>query len=127
MLPLAVASYNVLADAYVRPERYAGVPLVALDFMSREPLLLRRVAGLGADVVCLQEVEHALYPTLEDYLRPQGYVGHYARKGNNKPDGCATFVRGAVQDRSHANPQLCRRQHSAEVFADRLRGAASLS
>ena len=29
----------------------------------------------------------------EEYLRPQGYVGHYARRGNNKPDGCATFVR----------------------------------
>ena len=54
-MPLAVASYNVLADAYVHPERYPGVPLVALDFMSREPLLLRRVAALGADVICLQE------------------------------------------------------------------------
>jgi mRNA deadenylase 3'-5' endonuclease subunit Ccr4 len=96
-MPLSVASYNVLADAYVRPERYPGVPLVALDFMAREPLLLRRVAGLGADVICLQEVEHAFFPALDGHLRTRGYVGHYVRKGNNKPDGCATFVREAVK------------------------------
>ena len=38
-MALAVASYNVLADAYVRPERYPGVPLASLDFMTREPAL----------------------------------------------------------------------------------------
>lgn len=96
-MPLAVASYNVLADAYVRPERYPGVPLVALDFMSREPLLLRRIAGLGADVICLQEVEHSLFPTLEEYLRAQRYVGLYGRRGENRPDGCATFVRETLK------------------------------
>jgi mRNA deadenylase 3'-5' endonuclease subunit Ccr4 len=92
-MTLAAASYNVLADAYVRPERYPGVPLAALDFMAREPALLRRIAGLGADVVCLQEVEHSLFASLDGHLRSRGYVGHYARKGNDKPDGCATFVR----------------------------------
>lgn len=96
-MPLAVASYNVLADAYVRPERYPGVPLVALDFMTREPLLLRRIAHLGADVICLQEVEHALFASLEGHLRTRGYLGHYARKANNKPDGCATFVRESLK------------------------------
>jgi mRNA deadenylase 3'-5' endonuclease subunit Ccr4 len=92
-MTLAVASYNVLADAYVRPERYPGVPLPCLDFMTREPALLRRIAGLDADVICLQEVEHALFTSLEGHLRSRGYLGHYARKGNDKPDGCATFVR----------------------------------
>jgi mRNA deadenylase 3'-5' endonuclease subunit Ccr4 len=96
-MPLVVASYNVLADAYVRPDRYPGVPLVALDFMTREPLLLRRIAGLGADVICLQEVEHALYLSLEGHLQTRGYLGHYARKGNGKPDGCATFVRESLK------------------------------
>jgi mRNA deadenylase 3'-5' endonuclease subunit Ccr4 len=95
-MPLIVASYNVLADAYVTPERYPGVPLAALDFMVRGPSLLRRIAGLGADVICLQEVEPSLYVSLEGHLKTRGYIGHYARKGAGKPDGCATFIREAM-------------------------------
>jgi mRNA deadenylase 3'-5' endonuclease subunit Ccr4 len=92
-MALLVASYNVLADAYVTPERYPGVPLASLDFMGRGPALLRRIAGLGADVICLQEVETSLFTSLEGHLGARGYLGHYAHKGSDKPDGCATFLR----------------------------------
>ena len=49
---ISVATYNLLADAYIKPEHY---PLVAPeDFLpqNRHPKLDARVAGLGTDVIC---------------------------------------------------------------------------
>lgn len=57
-------------------------------------MLLERIAGLNADVLCLQEVEEDAYQALAAKL--SGYEGRYAHKGKQKPDGCATFWRGAA-------------------------------
>jgi endonuclease/exonuclease/phosphatase family metal-dependent hydrolase len=92
----SVASYNVLADAYVHADRYPGVPPALLPIGHRKPLLCDRVAGLGADVICLQEVESDVYKALDERLQPLGYEGRYARKGRGLPDGCAAFVRTAA-------------------------------
>lgn len=90
---ISVATYNVLADAYIRPERY---PLVAPeDFLPerRHPKLDARVEALGADVICAQEVDIAAFRRFDDRLRLLGYRGRWAHRGGGKPDGCATFVR----------------------------------
>src|SRR5690349_18495440 len=92
----SVASYNVLADAYVHADRYPGVPPPLLPMGHRKPLLRARVAGLAADVICLQEVEGDLFRDLEEHLGPLGYEGRYARKGRGLADGCAAFVRTAA-------------------------------
>jgi len=90
---LSVATYNLLADAYIKPEHY---PLVAPeDFLpeNRHPKLDARVATLDTDVICAQEIDHATFRRLDDRLRPRGYRGRWAHRGGGKPDGCATFVR----------------------------------
>ena len=87
---MIVASYNILADSYIRPEYYPGVPAEQLDPRNRRPVLLERVAELRAQVVCLQEVEHDVFEELRNRM-PQ-MRGHYLQKGRGKPDGCATFV-----------------------------------
>ncbi len=95
-MAFAVASYNILADAYVHADRYPGVPPPLLPIGYRKPLLCGRVAGLGADVICLQEVESDVYRALDEHLRPLGYEGRYARKGRGLADGCAAFIRSAA-------------------------------
>jgi mRNA deadenylase 3'-5' endonuclease subunit Ccr4 len=88
-----LASYNVLADAYLRRGWYPKVPPELLERRRRRAALLERVAGLGADVLCLQEVEKGALADLAERLRPLGYLVHHARKAAGKPDGCATLVR----------------------------------
>lgn len=90
---IVIASYNVLADAYIRPEYYRNCDAADFAPATRHPRLLERVAGLDADVLCLQEVEAAMFERLETRLRPLGYRGAWERKGGGKPDGCATFWR----------------------------------
>src|SRR5688572_6528119 len=87
-----VATYNVLATAYIKPEWYPGVSDHLLRAETRVPALVRHVEALGADVLCLQEVEPDVFAALGDRLGPLGYAGYYQQKGRNRPDGCATFV-----------------------------------
>ncbi len=48
------------------------------------------------DILCLQEVEESVFDVMRVALREADYEGVYARKGLNRPDGCATFFRTAV-------------------------------
>src|SRR5262245_23724383 len=94
-MSFTVATYNVLATAYINPQWYPGVPEDLLRPETRVSALIRHVEALGVDVLCLQEVEPDVFTALKDRLGPLGYAGFYERKGRNRPDGCATFVRTA--------------------------------
>lgn len=89
---MKIVSYNVLADCYVKPEMFPLVRPEHLDRGYRRRLLIERLVGYAADVICLQEVEEEVFGELQTRLT--GYQGVLARKGGGKPDGCATFVRG---------------------------------
>lgn len=90
---LTVASYNVLADPCIKPEYYPLCDPVDLEPEIRQPRLVRRVRGLGTDVICLQEVTQPVYDVLVSSLAQSGYVGYLMLKTSGKPFGCATFVR----------------------------------
>lgn len=90
---LAVATYNILADAYVKPEYYPRCAPEDFAPSNRHPKLDARVTTLGTDVICLQEVEYAAFTRIDALLRPNGYRGRWAHRPGGKPDGCATFVR----------------------------------
>jgi mRNA deadenylase 3'-5' endonuclease subunit Ccr4 len=94
-LSLSIASYNVLADSYIKPQWYPNVDPEVLRWDRRKFALAERVARLDADIVCLQEVEADAYALLERSLAAKGYNGVYAKKGAGKPDGCAMFFREA--------------------------------
>jgi mRNA deadenylase 3'-5' endonuclease subunit Ccr4 len=95
-LSFSVATYNVLATAYIQPARYRRSPALVLDPSWRTPALVRHVSSLDADILCLQEVEIETFAALRARLTVLGYLAQYARKQGGKPDGCATFYR---QDR----------------------------
>lgn len=91
---VVIATYNVLAHAYVRADRYPGIDPAIFDRTSRENAIAERVRHLAADVVCLQEVERGMFASLTTALAPDGYVGCFEKKGGSRPDGCAVFFRG---------------------------------
>jgi mRNA deadenylase 3'-5' endonuclease subunit Ccr4 len=95
-MSFAVATYNVLATAYLGKGDYSAVPPDLLDPDWRTPALVRHVASLDTDIVCLQEVEADVFAALQDGLGPLGYVGLCECKDRGKPDGCATFFRTGV-------------------------------
>jgi endonuclease/exonuclease/phosphatase family metal-dependent hydrolase len=92
-MAFTIATLNVLADAYIKPEWYPYSPLDLLRPGRRLPALADHVAALDADVLCLQEVEPAAFAALDRRLTPAGYTGDLALKGGGKPDGCAAFTR----------------------------------
>jgi endonuclease/exonuclease/phosphatase family metal-dependent hydrolase len=51
------------------------------------------VRRLGADIVCLQEVEDSVFAALSAGLRELDFFGQFTKKIQGKPDGCATFIR----------------------------------
>ncbi|MET0464574.1 MAG: endonuclease/exonuclease/phosphatase family protein [Chitinophagaceae bacterium] len=89
-------SYNILANSYTNPEWYTHVNSEALAWGARRLALTERIKRLDADVICLQEVEEDAYTLIDFNLRKKGYTGVYAKKGCDKPDGCATFFRHEV-------------------------------
>lgn len=87
----SAATYNILADAYVKPGRYPHSPPAALEPGTRRQRLLARVSALAVDLLCLQEVEPAAHAAIAGRLGDE-YVGVYApRRG--RPDGASLFVR----------------------------------
>jgi mRNA deadenylase 3'-5' endonuclease subunit Ccr4 len=86
-----LASYNVLADSYIKLEYYPRTPREHLDPAWRRPALVEHVAHLDPDILCLQEVERATFEAIR--ARLSTHTGEYAPKLGRKPDGCALFFR----------------------------------
>jgi len=93
---MLVATYNVLANAYVEPEWYPEVPKPLLEPERRRAALVARLEAVNADVWCFQEVEQETADAFTSALTARGYQGRWQRKGSGRPDGCATFWRGAT-------------------------------
>ena len=92
-MSFTVATYNILANAYIQYTWYQRTPKQVLDPAWRLPALVRYVSELATDVVCLQEVESDVFAGLNTRLLAAGYLAQYACKRASKPDGCATFYR----------------------------------
>lgn len=91
-----VATYNVLASAYIQRAWYRRTPALVLDPAWRVPALVQHISKLGADMLCLQEVEPETFVALRTTLDERGYGGQYVRKLRQRPDGVAIFYRRAA-------------------------------
>jgi len=82
-------TWNVLADAYIRPEYYPSVPPALLAPGVRTQAIAELVEASDADVACLQEVEPAVLGAL-------GAAGRWdvrRAKKRGKPDSCVIAAR----------------------------------
>jgi mRNA deadenylase 3'-5' endonuclease subunit Ccr4 len=113
-----VVSWNVLADAYVRASYYPRTPRELLGPGARTEAIVSTLDAIGADVVCLQEVEPALVAALI------GWRVHYGQKPG-KPEGCAILMRDALRADTLALPDaqvaVLARTHVAGVATTHLR------
>ena len=92
-LSFTVASYNILADAYIQRAGYPRTPRMVLNPAWRRRALVERVGALQADILCLQEVEPRIHAALGARLGVLGYGAQYGGKNGARPDGCALFFR----------------------------------
>ncbi len=113
-----VASYNVLAPAYLKPEWYPFTKAELLDPERRLPALAEKLVELSADILCLQEVEEAAFAVCERRLSPLGFTGKLMLKMDGRPDGCAIFVR----DREIALERVSRLVYDDARLARRASG-----
>ena len=88
-----MATYNVLATAYIGQGIFPRTEPILLDPRHCIPVCAARIEDLDADVVRLQEVEDGMFAEIDCRLSPLGYDGALTKKGGSKPDGCAVFVR----------------------------------
>jgi mRNA deadenylase 3'-5' endonuclease subunit Ccr4 len=93
-MSFTVATYNVLASAYIQRAHYPRTPAMVLNPVWRVPALVQYISRLKADILCLQEVEPEFFVALRTSLGEMGYGAHYARKYARRPEGCAIFFRG---------------------------------
>ena len=91
MTTFTAVTYNVLAQSFVRPDRYPLCSPEALDPARRHALLLARVEALDADLLCLQELEPAVFDDVRALLEPTHDAAH--AKHGRRPDGIAVFAR----------------------------------
>ena len=89
----AAVSYNILATAYVHRSRYPNTADAILDPAWRTPAVVKHIVAMEADLLCLQEVEPAVFEALQAALAAQGFAGEYARKLGKRPEGLAVFFR----------------------------------
>uniref|UniRef100_A0A8C0BGZ2 Phosphodiesterase 12 n=1 Tax=Buteo japonicus TaxID=224669 RepID=A0A8C0BGZ2_9AVES len=91
-------SYNILADAYAQTEfsrtvLYPYCAPYALELDYRQNLLKKELAGYSADLICLQEVDKAVFAdSLAPALDAFGLEGLFRIK-EKQHEGLATFYR----------------------------------
>jgi mRNA deadenylase 3'-5' endonuclease subunit Ccr4 len=91
---IRVVSWNVLADAYLKDERYPHTPPPVLERAARRRAVKERLAAYAkVDVLCLQEVDTALFAVAEQAL-PSSRSRHFKKRGRG--EGSAIFVREAL-------------------------------
>lgn len=92
---MRIATWNILADPYIRPAYYPGVDPVHLEPAARLSRVVACAVADQADILCLQEVTPAAFEALRAALPDRAAA--YQPKARGKPDGLALFVRGSVQ------------------------------
>ena len=84
--PVSILSYNVLAQAYAKPDIFNYCRPIALKWRYRRENLLHEIAFRNADILCLQEIDH-----YDDWWRPQlsaaGYDSNLTRRPRGLADG----------------------------------------
>ena len=95
---LRVVTYNILADQYAATERakkvlFAHCPAEHLDPARRRPHVLGQLSCLGADILCLQEVDASMYDNVLAPGLESEFAGSYLNKDGAVREGEALFWR----------------------------------
>jgi mRNA deadenylase 3'-5' endonuclease subunit Ccr4 len=97
-----VLTYNILANAYAKPERYPHSSSDDLEPTARRRRLLDQIAAIDADVMCLQEVERDAFDDIQARIGPS-FTGLFEARPDH-PDGSAIFVRHGAFELAESVP-----------------------
>jgi endonuclease/exonuclease/phosphatase (EEP) superfamily protein YafD len=116
MTTFSAVTYNVLAQSFIKVDRYLGCTPEVLDPARRHAALLDRIEGFGADLLCLQELEPPVYATFRERLGAT-HDSAYAQRGG-RPDGVAVFARRSIFGRV---------EHHVQAFEARRNGGRDVA
>jgi len=97
---VSIMTYNVLAETYMSPMRYAHCPEYARRWSYRGNRIISEISLYKPDILALQEVDH-YYDFFEPKLAKLGYKGIYAKRSGLRLDGCALFYNTNFELVSH--------------------------
>ncbi|XP_052209692.1 carbon catabolite repressor protein 4 homolog 4 isoform X3 [Diospyros lotus] len=87
-----LVSYNILAQAYAKSEQFPHSPSPCRKWKTRSQAILTLLKNLGADFLCLQEVDE--YDTFYKVnMETLGYASIYVQRSGKKLDGCGIFYK----------------------------------
>ncbi|XP_055820832.1 carbon catabolite repressor protein 4 homolog 4 isoform X2 [Solanum dulcamara] len=88
----SLVSYNILAQAYVKGTLFPHSPGPCLKWNVRSQAILKVLKSLGADFLCLQELDEygSFY---KRNIECVGYSSIYVQRSGKKRDGCGIFYK----------------------------------
>ena len=111
-----LASYNVLADTFAKPETYPYA-----TFADRPARIITRILELKADIICLQEVSSKLFSKLHRELNPTHFICYASYRSGMM--GLATLVRktsGFTVERQRESVVCALRPEDQDTFGSHL-------
>lgn len=88
----SLVSYNILAQAYVKGDLFSHSPRPCLKWKARSQAILTVLKSLGADFLCLQELDE--YDSFyKGNIESVGYSSIYVKRNGQKRDGCGIFYK----------------------------------
>jgi mRNA deadenylase 3'-5' endonuclease subunit Ccr4 len=96
-------TFNILADAYIKPDRYPDSPLESLEPTARRSLLTEVIAGMEADLYMLQEVERGAFEAIHARLGSDHFQALWCPK-RRRQEGSALMVRRSAFEVLDARP-----------------------
>jgi len=94
----SLVSWNILAPTFASPSRYPWAPPDVLGWSARSPRIVSALSNMDADVVCLQEVEVALWGEFFCQLSDLGYDAVLQKTDGKHPIANAVlYRRGALR------------------------------
>lgn len=88
----SLVSYNILAQAYVKGDLFPHSPVPCLKWKARSQAILTVLKSLGADFLCLQELDE--YDSFyKRNIESVGYSSIYIKRSGQKRDGCGIFYK----------------------------------
>ncbi|XP_057851265.2 carbon catabolite repressor protein 4 homolog 4 isoform X2 [Cryptomeria japonica] len=89
---IRIASYNILAQAYIRSTLFPHSPAHCLKWKARSQSVLALLKSLEADFLCLQELDE--FETFyKGNMDKHGYSSVYIQRSGRKRDGCGIFYK----------------------------------
>ena len=93
---VSLVTWNLLAPEFAKPSKYPWAK-ENLDWDVREPRIVKELAHINADIICLQEVQVDLWEGLSSQLKELGYKGVLQNMEGDHPVANAILVRKGLK------------------------------